>query len=104
RVRLLGWRSPQCVRAALSEARALVLPSFAEGLPVVLMEALALGRPVVCTDIAGHAELVENGVNGWRVPGGSPAALCGALREVLALAPAELTRRGSAGRARVARD
>src|SRR5690606_25558584 len=53
RIRLLGWRSPQEVFRELAGARAFVLPSFAEGLPVVLMEALALGRPVIATAIAG---------------------------------------------------
>jgi glycosyltransferase involved in cell wall biosynthesis len=53
KVRLLGWQTEAQVRQHLLDARALVLPSFAEGLPVVLMEALALGRPVVTTTIAG---------------------------------------------------
>jgi glycosyltransferase involved in cell wall biosynthesis len=101
-VRFRGWASEDEVLRDIVAARVLVLPSFAEGLPVVLMEALALGRPVVCTDIAGHSELVENGVSGWLIPVGSLAALVAALREVLALAPAELSRRGRAGRARVA--
>ena len=101
-VRFRGWASEDEVLRDIVAARALVLPSFAEGLPVVLMEALALGRPVVCADIAGHAELVENGVSGWLIPVGSLAALVAALREVLSLAPAELSRRGRAGRARVA--
>jgi glycosyltransferase involved in cell wall biosynthesis len=103
-VRFPGWASEDEVLRDIVAARALVLPSFAEGLPVVLMEALALGRPVVCTDIAGHAELVENGVSGWLIPAGSLDALCAALREVLRLPPAELARRGAAGRARVARE
>ncbi len=101
-VRFRGWASEDAVRRDIVAARALVLPSLAEGLPVVLMEALALGRPVVCTDIAGHSELVENNLSGWLIPAGSVAALCSALREVLALAPAELAQRGAAGRARVA--
>jgi glycosyltransferase involved in cell wall biosynthesis len=101
-VRFHGWASEDEVLRDIVAARALVLPSFAEGLPVVLMEALALGRPVVCTDIAGHAELVENGVSGWLIPAGSLDALCVALREVLRLSPVELSRRGAAGRARVA--
>ncbi len=100
-VHFRGWASEDAVRRDIVAARALVLPSFAEGLPVVLMEALALGRPVVCADIAGHGELVENGVSGWLFPAGSLEALCATLREVLALAPAELARRGGVGRARV---
>ena len=53
----------------------MVLPSFAEGLPIVIMEALALGRPVVSTYIAGIPELVQHGESGWLVPAGSVAAL-----------------------------
>jgi glycosyltransferase involved in cell wall biosynthesis len=100
-VRFRGWTGEEQVRRDIVAARALVLPSFAEGLAVVLMEALALGRPVVCSDVGGHAELVESGVNGWRIPAGSQEALVAALREVLGSAPAELARLGRAGHARV---
>jgi glycosyltransferase involved in cell wall biosynthesis len=101
-VRVTGWVSNNAVRKHILDARALVLPSFAEGLPVVLMEALALGRPVVSTYVAGIPELVENGVNGWLVPAGSVEALAAALREVLAAPEARLTEMGRAGAARVA--
>lgn len=100
RVRLLGWRSPEDVRKALSEARALVLPSFAEGLPVVLMEALALGRPVVATAIAGIPELVDE-ANGWLVPSGSVEALADAMRQALDACPKRLGEMGAEGRRRV---
>ena len=53
RVRITGWISNDGVRAELLAARAMLLPSFAEGLPVVLMEALALGRPAISTYAAG---------------------------------------------------
>lgn len=66
-VRFLGYQSQQGVAEALAAADALVLPSFAEGLPVVLMEALAAGKPVICTQVAGVGELVENGVSGFIV-------------------------------------
>ena len=59
-VELTGWLTNSQVRARLRAARALILPSFAEGLPVVLMEALALGRPVVTTYVAGIPELVTD--------------------------------------------
>jgi glycosyltransferase involved in cell wall biosynthesis len=102
RVRITGWLSNDAVRAEMVAARAVVLPSFAEGLPVVLMEALALGRPVVTTHIAGIPELVRHGVNGWLVPAGDVAALTGALADALAASPDELAGMGAAG-ARAAR-
>jgi glycosyltransferase involved in cell wall biosynthesis len=101
-VRLTGWRGAEAVREEILKARALVLPSFAEGLPVVLMEALALGRPVISTYIAGIPELVVPGVCGWLVPSGSVEALVAAMREVLCAPVSELERLGRAGAARAA--
>src|SRR5262249_19516144 len=83
RVLLRGWMDGAGVRREISEARALVLPSFAEGLPVVIMEALAMGRPVLSTYVAGIPELVRPGVNGWLVTAGSVDDLVGRLREAL---------------------
>jgi glycosyltransferase involved in cell wall biosynthesis len=96
-VRITGWLSNDEVRAQLLEARAMVLPSFAEGLPVVLMEAMALGRPAVTTYVAGIPELVESGVSGWLVPAGSVPALAAAVRRALETPVAELARMGAAG-------
>jgi glycosyltransferase involved in cell wall biosynthesis len=101
KVRLLGWRDESGVREAILASRALVLPSFGEGLPVVLMEALALGRPAVATRIAGIPELVEDGVSGWLVPAGDEDALEQALRSALATPPECLLQMGRAGRAAV---
>ena len=64
RVRITGWISSAQVREELLGARALVLPSFQEGLPVVIMEAMALRRPVISTYIAGIPELVVPGETG----------------------------------------
>lgn len=100
RVRLLGWRSSDDVRKALAASRAMVLPSFAEGLPVVLMEALALGRPVIATSIAGIPELVDR-ANGWVVPAGSVDALAAAMKDVLEAPPEQLSAMGQVGRQRV---
>jgi glycosyltransferase involved in cell wall biosynthesis len=102
-VRLVGWQTGQQVREHLLAARGLVLPSFAEGLPVVAMEALALHRPVVATAIAGIPELVRPGVTGWLVPAGDAEALAAAMAELLAAPAAELARLGAAGAAAVAR-
>ncbi|HKS16786.1 MAG TPA: glycosyltransferase family 4 protein [Planctomycetota bacterium] len=102
RVQVLGWQSNVEVRRHLLESRALVLPSLAEGLPVVIMEALALRRPVISTSIAGIPELVENGVCGWVVTPGSVDALTRAMREALAAPVERLRDMGEAGARRVA--
>ncbi len=97
RVRLTGWCDAAAVRDAMLDARALVVPSFAEGLPVVIMEALALGRPVVATSIAGIPELVKAGRTGWLVPPGSVSALAAAIQEALSLDMEILTKMGVEG-------
>jgi len=102
RVRLAGWMSKAEVRRELVGCRAMVLPSFAEGLPVVLMEALALGRPVITTYVAGIPELVVPGESGWLVPPGSVDDLVGAMSSALAAPTSELERMGRIGSARVA--
>lgn len=69
-VRITGWVTSDQVRKELRGARALVHPSFTEGLPVVIMEAMAERRPVISTYIAGIPELVKEGQTGWLVPAG----------------------------------
>ena len=96
-VKITGWASGEEVKNHIINARALVLPSFAEGLPVVIMEALALGRPVISTYVAGIPELVKHGVNGWLVPAGSVEELKNAIRSALVLSEEELTKMGKAG-------
>jgi glycosyltransferase involved in cell wall biosynthesis len=81
-----------------------VLPSFAEGLPVVLMEALALQRPVISTYVAGIPELVTPGVCGWLVPAGSVTALCEAIRSALYTPTERLEAMGEMGALRVRQD
>jgi colanic acid/amylovoran biosynthesis glycosyltransferase len=95
---LAGWLSNSQVRSEILASRALVLSSFAEGLPVVIMEALALGRPVISTWVAGIPELVEPGKSGWLVPAGDSASLKTALREALETDPAKLAAMGAEGR------
>jgi len=101
RVTITGWADEQRVRRELENSRALVLPSFAEGLPVVIMEALALGRPVISTYVAGIPELVVDGESGWLVPAGNVDALAETMKRAVLASPDELARMGAAGRARV---
>ena len=102
RVRITGYLGSHGVFEQLLAARVLVLPSFAEGLPVVFFEALALGRPVISSYIAGHPELIEAGVNGWLVPAGAVEPLVDAMAEALTADSVELERMGRAGAVRVA--
>jgi colanic acid/amylovoran biosynthesis glycosyltransferase len=99
-VSIAGWADESRVRQEIISARALVLPSFAEGLPVVVMEAMALGRPVIATYVGGIPELVVDGETGWLVPAGSEEALCGAIRDCLQSSDARIADMGAKGRAR----
>jgi glycosyltransferase involved in cell wall biosynthesis len=92
RVRITGWISSEQVRHEILASQALVLPSFAEGLPVVIMEAMALRRPVISTYVAGIPELVHSGEHGWLVPAGDVEALVQAMRACLD-APADIIMR-----------
>jgi len=98
---ITGWKTPGQVRAAIESARAFVLPSFAEGLPVSIMEAFCLERPVISTYIAGIPELVLPGVNGWLTPAGDAVALAGAMTQALDASDSEIAAMGRAGKARV---
>lgn len=100
-VELAGWMSNAEVRQAIREARALVLPSFAEGLPVVLMEALALGRPVITTYIAGIPELIAERDCGWLVPAGNTDRLASAIRQCLHAPDSVIWAMGAEGRSHV---
>ncbi len=97
-VRITGWISSEQVRDEILAARALVLPSFAEGLPVVLMEAMSLSRPVISTFVAGIPELVLPGVNGWLVPAGDVEALSRAMQTCLETSAEKVNQLGSAAR------
>ncbi|AVH38800.1 colanic acid biosynthesis glycosyltransferase WcaL [Pseudomonas monteilii] len=101
RVRITGWISSAQVREEILGARALVLPSFAEGLPVVIMEAMALRRPVLTTYVAGIPELVRPGENGWLFPAGAVDELAEAMADCLCQPADVLQRMGEAAYQRV---
>lgn len=98
RVEITGWISEAEVRKQLLTSRGLVLPSFAEGLPVVIMEALAMGRPVISTAVAGIPELVQTGETGWLVSAGSVDQLVDAMRAMMETPAAQLNELGENGR------
>ena len=100
RVRFLGYRNQDEVAAHLAEADMLVLPSFAEGVPVVLMEAMASRIPVIASRVAGVAELVEDGQSGFVLPPGDERSLATSLRTLFD-APERCREMGLAGRAKV---
>jgi glycosyltransferase involved in cell wall biosynthesis len=94
-----GFVSQDRLRRLYAAADVFCLPSFAEGVPVVLMEAMAAGLPVVSTRVMGIPELVEHGVSGELVPPGRPDSLAAAIRKLTA----EPERRAAFGRAARAR-
>jgi glycosyltransferase involved in cell wall biosynthesis len=100
RVTITGHIAPQDVAKRLAESDVFVMASFAEGVPVVLMEAMASELPVVATRIAGIPELVEDGVNGFLVAPGDAAGLAARIDPLLEN-PELRTRLGRAGRAKV---
>ena len=96
-IRITGWLSGNEVSSILRQSRAMVLPSFAEGLPVVIMESFAMRRPVVTTYIAGIPELVDDGNNGWLVPAGCVKSLAQALENAWHSKDGFLEQLGEAG-------
>lgn len=101
RVELTGWLDEAQVRRTLAESHALVLPSFAEGLPMVIMEAMVSARPVISTWVAGIPELVQDTRTGWLVPAGDVEALAEAVTKLATTGDDLLNRMGTTGRARV---
>lgn len=100
KIRILGWVDGLRVREEISKARALVLSSFAEGLPVVIIEAMALRRPIISTFVAGIPELVNSGENGWLVPAGDVEALVDAMQACLDANPEALAGMGKVAQER----
>jgi colanic acid/amylovoran biosynthesis glycosyltransferase len=83
RVHFLGGLHPSEIPEHLRRADVFCLPSFSEGLPVSIMEAMAVGLPVVTTYIGGIPELAVNGETALVVPAGNPASLAEALARLL---------------------
>lgn len=101
RIELTGWLDEAGVRRELENSHALVLPSFAEGLPMVVMEAMVSARPCIATWVAGTPELMQDGRTGWLVPAGDAMALAEAITELATCPEDKLKRMATTARARV---
>jgi colanic acid/amylovoran biosynthesis glycosyltransferase len=101
KIRITGRVSSEKLHEEVLAARAMVLPSLAEGLPMVIMEAMLLKRPVISTFVAGIPELVVPGEHGWLVPAGDVDALAEAMRTCLEAPVDLLVRMGEAAHTRV---
>jgi len=100
RVHFLGFRDD--ASAVLDQLDVVVLPSWIEGLPIIVLEAMAHAKPVIATAVGGTAELVEDGETGLLVAPRDPPQLAGAIRSLAADASLR-DRLGRAGRGRVER-
>ncbi|MEE9328626.1 MAG: glycosyltransferase [Parvularculaceae bacterium] len=103
-VTITGWIDSGQVCDLILKSRAMVLTSFAEGLPVVLMEAMFLKTPVITTYIAGIPELVSDGVNGWMIPAGDVQAIKRALKSAHEASLEDLAGMGEAAHHAAMRD
>ncbi|WP_417248561.1 glycosyltransferase family 4 protein [Celeribacter sp.] len=80
---LIEWKGHVPSKPWFEKANIFVLPSYREGVPLSTQEAMALGRPVITTDVPGCRETVINGRNGFMVPPRDPVALAAAMRHFL---------------------
>lgn len=100
RVKFLGWVRGDDKQRLLEQASMYVLPSYREGLPMSVLEAMASGLPVVTTRIGGIPEAVTDGVEGYLIEAGDIASLSDRLQR-LTTSPQDAARMGRAARSRV---
>lgn len=86
------------VRSIMQQADAVVLPSYREGLPRVMLESLAMGKPIITTDVAGCRETIKDGENGFKIPAEDSAALFEALIKMRDLSVQDRQAMGAVGR------
>ena len=94
------WGFLDDIRPVLAQADVFVLPSYREGMPRAVLEAMAMGKPIVTTDAAGCKETVEPGENGLLVPVRNVEALTSAMQQLMDLPPAVLQEMGEKSRQR----
>ncbi len=101
-IRYLGWVKD--VRPIISQADVVVLPSYREGIPRSLLEAMAMAKPIITTDSVGCREVVEDGKNGFMVPVRDAAALAEAMKKMIALGEEAQREMGRYGRQKAERE
>ena len=99
-VELLGVQDD--VRPAIAAADCVVLPSYREGLSRSLLEAAAMGRPLIASDVPGCREVIDDGVTGFLCAVRSAGSLATAMERIAAMSPAERAAMGANGRRKVA--
>ncbi|MAL96508.1 MAG: glycosyltransferase [Haliea sp.] len=98
----IEWLGPSdAIADVLAQVDCLVLPSYREGLPRSLLEAGAMGLPVVATDVAGCRHVVTDGVNGLLCEARSAGSLAAAMERILSMTVAERGAMGAAARSHV---
>ncbi|MAF64000.1 MAG: colanic acid biosynthesis glycosyltransferase WcaL [Blastomonas sp.] len=100
-VTITGWVDSKTIRELLTSASLMVLPSFAEGLPVAIMEALALKVPVLTTHINGIPELIEDGESGLLIVPGCKNAISDGIKRFSKLSHNEVSKLTNEGFRRV---
>jgi glycosyltransferase involved in cell wall biosynthesis len=88
------------VRPFIADADCVVLPSYREGLPRTLLEASAMSKPLIATDVPGCRQVVDDEVNGFLCRPRDARSLADAMLRLLSLSPPDLLRMGRAARAR----
>jgi glycosyltransferase involved in cell wall biosynthesis len=86
------------VRPIIAKAHAIVLPSYREGMPRAILEAMSMGKPIITTDVAGCSETVEDGENGYKVPLKNEGALYDAMLKLSILKEYERYEMGAKSR------
>jgi glycosyltransferase involved in cell wall biosynthesis len=92
------------VRPYLADADCVVLPSYREGVPHSLLEAAAMARPIIASDVAGCKDIVDDNCNGFLCRARNAADLADKMIRMLRLPPEERVRMGAMGRAKVVRE
>jgi len=98
------WGEVKDVRPFICQSDCVVLPSYREGIPRSLLEASAMGKPIITTNTSGCREVVEEGINGFSVPVKNEQALFDSFCKMIELSPEVRLKMGKAGREKVKKE